>query len=125
MRIKQTILTQFLAFIIALQVFNISLNQNDTLLGKIKNGVVYVNEIETVVEFVAEYIMEAGDVIPETQVPGGSFGFEEEEEKHLQPQVFNLKPGYEPNVLYSDPFAFYHFNVKENIEEIKTPPPRA
>lgn len=95
------------------------------LLGKMKNGFIYVNEIETVVEFIAEYVMSGGDVIPESQLPGGTLGFGEEEENHFQAQVFNLKSGYIPNVLYSDPFAFYLFKVKESIQEINTPPPQA
>lgn len=94
------------------------------LLGKMKNGITYINEIETVVEFVAEFVMRVGDVIPESQVPGATLGFGEEEENHSQPQNFNLKASYVPNILYSDPFASYLFKVKENIIEVSTPPPR-
>ncbi|MEP2770963.1 MAG: hypothetical protein ABJH05_02360 [Fulvivirga sp.] len=122
MSIKKNISTQILAFAIGLQVFNISLNQNDMLLGKMGNGFTYINEIETVVEFIAEFVITGKDVIPETQVPGGSLTFEEEE-KHLSFTVMSFKPHYYIN--YDLTQSPYWFNVKDYHLEINSPPPRA
>ncbi|WP_155211127.1 hypothetical protein [Fulvivirga aurantia] len=111
-----------MAFAIGIQVFNISLNQNDLMLGKAGNGFVFVNEIETVVEFIVEVIITGTDTIPETRVPGGSLGYEEEE-KHLSVRPIDLKPKY--NLLYVGLHkSHYNFNVKDYISEITTPPPR-
>lgn len=124
MSFKAFISSRFLALAIGLQVFNISMNQNDYLLGKTGNGVVYINEIETVVEFIAEFCITGQDVIPESQVPGGSLGFEEEE-KHIEDKKIAIIPSYVPEQVQDELGAYYNFNIKDFKLEVTTPPPRA
>lgn len=113
-----------MAFAIGLLVFNISLNQNDYLLGKMTNGFTYVNEIETVVEFIVEVCITGQDTIPENQIPGGTLGFEEEE-KHLHERPLDFRPIYIPNKLYKDLFAHYRDRkITSPAEEVITPPPQ-
>ncbi len=105
-----------------LQVFNISLNQSDFLLGKMGNGIVYVNEMETVVEFIVEFCITGNDVFPETQVPGGTLIFEEEETHHSETGI-SLFTLYNPDHLYINHFS--HQMWSEPSSDVTTPPPRA
>lgn len=121
MRVFKDIVYRFFTLIIALQVLNISLNLSDSLLGKNGSCYAYVNEIETIVEFVAEVVLD--NEMPETQSPGSSMGFEEEEDNFLESSIIYLKHEFVCNLLYK-PF-FYHPNdeFKDHIEDVTTPPP--
>ncbi len=106
-----------------LQVFNISLNQSDFLLGKMGNGIVYVNEMETVVEFIVEFCITGNDVFPETQVPGGTLIFEEEETHNTETKN-SLLAFYNPDHLYINHFS-HQMILSEPGSDVTTPPPQA
>lgn len=125
MTIRNTFIFKFIAFVIATQVFNISMNVSDNLMGKNDPGYQYVNEIETVVEFVAEVCLNKTDYIPETQTPGGSLGFEEEE-KHLTEERLLKSPSpFVANMLYKKRCFSKSMIFENHITEVLTPPPEA
>ncbi|ELR73592.1 hypothetical protein C900_02677 [Fulvivirga imtechensis AK7] len=123
MRKERTTAIRLLTLIVALQVFNISLNLNDAAIGK--TGFIYVNEIETVVEFIMETCLGKKDFIPETQIPVGSLGFEEEE-KHISEHTMNFEKMYFiPDLLYKKNCTGRSMALKDHISDVLTPPPEA
>jgi len=113
-----------MALAISLQVFNISLNQNDAMIGKTGHVFDYVNEIETFTEFVAEVWLTDKDIFPESQVPGSTIGFEEEE-THFFEKRYNFLSEKRAYSYRSKGFLSYvEVDIKEHILEITTPPPQ-
>lgn len=125
MNIRTTIVFKFLTIFIAAQVLNISMNVSDNLVGKSGPGYKYINEIETVVEFIAEMVLTNSDVIPETQIPGGTLGFEEEEKHFLEEKEFIHTNAFIPDLLYNSRFLYKSTFFTNHISEVITPPPQA
>lgn len=121
---RNTITLRLLCLFVALQVFNISMNVSDSLVGKTGPGFQFVNEIETVVEFVAEICLSKKDYIPETQIPGGSLGFEEEE-KHCPQNTNYLACHFIPDLVYKKKGFTNSQDFKNHIPDILTPPPQS
>lgn len=103
-------------------VFNISMNLSDNLVGKSGPGFTYVNEIETIVEFIAEVILDKKDYIPENQIPGGTLGFEEEEKHLYEESGISANRIYIPDLLYKKNFK-NRLRFTDHIAEVPTPPP--
>jgi len=113
-----------MALVISIQVFNISLNQNDALIGKTGHVFNFVNEIESFAEFVAEVCLTDQDIFPESQVPGGTLGFEEEE-THFFERNYNF--AYSEVTYFirkRSSNTYLRIDFKEHIQEITTPPPQ-
>lgn len=123
MRKQKTIALRLLTLFVALQVFNISLNLNDTAIGKV--GFVYVNEVETIVEFVMETCLGHKDYMPETKTPAGSLGFEEEEKHIAEYKTYFDKARFIPDLLYKKNCFEKSVFFNDHISEIITPPPEA
>lgn len=101
------------------------MNVSDNLVGKSGPGYIYVNEIETVVEFIAEVILSDADVIPETQIPGGTLGFEEEEKHFLEESASLNKNTFIRDYLYKKQRLHKSIFFTNHISEVITPPPQA
>ncbi|GAA0893312.1 hypothetical protein GCM10009122_29910 [Fulvivirga kasyanovii] len=125
MNIRTTIVFHLLSIFLAAQVLNISMNVSDNLIGKSGPGYKYINEIETVVELVAEMVLSDADVIPETHVPGGTLGFEEEEKHFLEEKEFIHKNSFIPDLLYNSRCLYKSVIFTNHITEVITPPPQS
>ena len=101
------------------------MNVSDNLIGKSGPGYKYINEIETVVELVAEMVLTDADVIPETQVPGGTLGFEEEEKHFLEEKEFIHRNSFIPDLLYNSRCLYKSVIFTNHITEVITPPPQS
>lgn len=119
---NKSIASRLLSLFVAVLVFNISMNVSDNLVGKAGPGYKYVNEIETVVEFIAEVVLSSKDVIPENQIPGGILGFEEEEKHFLEDNYSVIFNGYIPDTLYENNLINSE-DFGDHIAEVPTPPP--
>ncbi|UII21040.1 hypothetical protein [Fulvivirga ligni] len=123
------IAVRIFALLISLQILNISVNVSDNIVGKSTLSVAYFNEIESVVELVAEVILDDKDAIPETQLPGGALGFEEEEEKvqfYDESSFLTKAPVlYEDGILYKKGDYEESLSIENHIFEVTTPPPEA
>ncbi|MBL6445179.1 hypothetical protein JMN32_02595 [Fulvivirga sp. 29W222] len=125
MKIRTTIIFQLLSIFIAAQVLNISMNVSDNLIGKNGPGYKYINEIETVVELIAEIVLSHTDVIPETHIPGGTLGFEEEEKHFLEEKEFIHTKDFIPDLLYNSRCFYKSIIFTNHVTEVITPPPKS
>lgn len=123
MKKKTTIALRLLTLFVALQVLNISLNLNDATIGKSRYA--YIDEVETIVEFIMETCLEYRDVIPETQIPTGILDFEEEEKHISEKRILFKTRNFIPDLLYKKNCFIKSFCYKEYISEVVTPPPEA
>lgn len=123
MKEQTTIALRLLTLFVALQVFNISLNLNDAAIGK--SSYTYIDEVETVVEFIMETCLNYQNVIPETQIPAGILDFEEEEKHISEKRIFVNTRSFVPGLLYKKNCFTKSLCYKEYISEVVTPPPKA
>lgn len=125
MKVKSTILFRLFTLVIALQVLNVSTNISDSLIGKNGPGHNFVNEIETMIELVAEVMLHHVDAIPETHIPGGTLGFEEEEKHFLEDASYICFEKSVPDVLIYSSNSYQTPSFSNYICEVLTPPPRS
>lgn len=127
MNLNRHTAVRIFALLISLQILNLSVNVSDNIVGKSPLSLAYFNEIESVVELVAEVILEKKDAIPEVQLPGGAMGFEEEEEKvqfHDESSFTTQAPVlYEAGTLYKKGDYKELLSIENHIFEVTTPPP--
>ncbi|UII27034.1 hypothetical protein LVD15_00945 [Fulvivirga maritima] len=128
MQKRRHLALRLVAFIISLQMFNISANVNDPFAGKVSASTTPFNKIESMVELIAEVILEERDAIPETQSPGSNINLEEEEQDQIPhgPESLLSTPTYYPEgITYKKGLYKESLSLKTLFSEVSTPPPEA
>jgi hypothetical protein len=116
---------RFLAFIIAFQILNMSIDSPSAQMPANAQNSDDFNYIDTYVEFIAEVVLKYDNAIPETK---------NREQKELQMQkqfelvfqkIESLKLSFFPDVLNKPVINFEDQYAYQFIKEINPPPPKA
>ena len=125
MRYFRNLTGRFLAFIIAFQILNMSIDSPSAQMPANAQNSDDFNYIDTYVEFIAEVVLKYDNAIPETK---------NREQKELQMQkqfelvfqkIESLKLSFFPDVLNKPVINFEDQYAYQFIKEINPPPPKA
>ncbi|MBL3658539.1 hypothetical protein [Fulvivirga sediminis] len=119
---------RLVAFIISLQMYNISVNVNTPVAGKDSASITTFKEIETMVELISEVVFHKHNAIPDSQNTSSNINFEEEEQDQISHGSEYLVPHptyYPQGIIYKKGLYKENLSLKTFFPEVTTPPPEA